>query len=196
MANHSSARNQSLDFLDNLGESQNNFAPVSSGLEKVCGDFINRVVDNINRADVVDSGRMSDLTMTVVSDTQIRINGQRYINYVDEGIQGAINNTRAPFSPYKYTNKMPPPKVFEEWIKSKNIKVRNTKYYTDQGSDIKINVSDSDIKSVAYAMAKDRYDNGAYPVPIFKKEIPKLIQDATNTVGQIMIGNIISTLDL
>ncbi|WP_166334610.1 hypothetical protein [Sphingobacterium chungjuense] len=198
MASQSQARQQSLDFLDNLGSDKSNFRDPSAGLESVAGDFVKRVIENINQADTVDSGRIQDLNIVVVSPIQLQITGQKYINFIDQGVQGAVNNTRAPLSPYKYTTKMPDPAIFEEWIKSKNIKVRNTKYYTGQGSDTKIDVGDDDkqIKQAAYAMALNRYKNGAKPVPIFSKEIPKLVADAAQIVGQITVTDILSNLDI
>ncbi|MEJ5092789.1 hypothetical protein GEO21_22355 [Sphingobacterium faecium] len=198
MAKQSSARQQSLDFLDNLGESENNFRDVSSGLESVAGQFINRVIDNINGYDLIDSGKISDLSIEVVSDKEVNILGQTYINYIDDGVQGKLTQSRAPLSPYKYTDKMPPVQTFVQWIKSKNIKVRNTSKVLGTGNDTVIDVEDDDkeIKKVAYAMALDRFQHGAEPKPIFKKEIPKMIDDAVKVVGQITIDNIFSNLNL
>lgn len=198
MASQSKARQQSLDFLDQLGTDKAEFRDPASGLESVAGDFVKRVIENINQNDVVDSGKIQDLNIVIVSPTQLQITGQKYINYIDEGVQGAINNTRAPLSPYKYSTKMPNPAIFESWIRSKNLKVRNNKYYTGQGSDVKIDVGDDDkqIKQAAYAMALDRYRNGVKPTPIFSKEIPKLVVDATAVVGNITVNDILSNLDL
>lgn len=198
MAKQSSARQQSLDFLDNLGESENNFRDVSSGLETVAGAFINRVIDNINNYDLIDSGKISDISIEVVSDKEINILGQTYINYIDDGVQGKLTQSRAPLSKYKYSDKMPPTQNFFDWIKSKNIKVRNTSKTLGSGNDTVIDVEDDDkaIKKVAYAMALDRFNHGAEPKPIFKKEIPKMIDDAVKIVGQITIDKIFSNLNL
>ncbi|WP_313235702.1 hypothetical protein [Sphingobacterium multivorum] len=195
MAKQSKARKQSLDFLDNLGTDQSEFREVSDGLESVCGNFIKRVIDNINSFDLIDTGAISDLSMTVISPTEIHIEGQSYINFIDQGVNG-VNATPAPLSPYKYRDKMPDPAIFKTWILSKNIKVRNTRYNTGQGEDKVFDVDDKDIDSVAYAMAKSRFLNGQEPKPIFQKEIPQLIKDATAVVGQITIDNIFSNLNL
>ena len=198
MANQSTARRQSLDFLDNLGESENNFRDVSTGLETVAGAFINRVIDNVNSFDLIDTGKISDLSIEVISDKEINLIGQTYINFIDLGVQGKLTQSRAPSSTYKYTDKMPPVQTFVDWIKSKNIKVRNTSKTLGSGKDNVIDVEDDDkaIKKVAYAMALDRFQHGAEPKPIFKKEIPKLVDDAVKVVGQITIDNIFSNLNL
>lgn len=195
MAKQSKARQQSLDFLNNLGTDQSEFRDVAQGLESVCGEFIKRVIDNINQHDLVDTGAISDLSMKIISPTEIHIEGQSYINYIDEGVNG-VNATPAPHSPFRYKDKMPNPEIFKNWILSKNIKVRNTKYYLGEGEDEVIKTDDENIDSVAYAMAKSRYLNGKESIPIFKKEIPQLLNDASNMVGQITIDNLLSNLKL
>ncbi|WP_099369845.1 hypothetical protein [Sphingobacterium sp. 1.A.5] len=195
MAKQSSARQQSLDFLDNLGADKADFRELKGGLESVCGDFISRVIDNINQFDLIDTGGMSDLSMQVVSNTEINILGRSYINYVDLGVNG-VNATPAPYSPYTYRDKMPNPEIFKSWILRKNIKVRNTKYYLGKGEDVVFEGDDKAIDRMAYAMARDRYLNGQEAKPIFQKEIPQLIDDAQQVVGNITIDNIFSNLKL
>lgn len=198
MAKQNKARKQSLDFLDNLGVDASEFRDVSSGLETAAGDFIGRVIDNINSFDLVDTGKISDLSIQVISDKEINILGRNFINFIDEGVNG-VNATPAPLSPYRYKDKMPNPELFKDWILSKNIKVRNTKYNMGTGKDKVIDIDTDNTKllnKVAYAMAKDRYLNGVEPKPIFKKEIPKLVDDASKIVGQITIDNIFSNLNL
>lgn len=197
MAKQSTARQQSLDFLNDLGTDKSDYRDVITGLEKVCGAFINRVVVNINQNDMVDKGNISDISMSIISNNELEIIGQQYINYIDKGVQGSISNNLAPNSPYKYTDSMPPPAIFEDWIKSKNIKVRNTKDKTGSGKDKVFDLDSKDeIKKAAYAIALNRYNNGVAPVPIFSKEIEQLVTDASNIVGTITISNIISNLDL
>ncbi|GGE28180.1 hypothetical protein [Sphingobacterium cellulitidis] len=195
MAKQSKARQQSLDFLDQLGTSKTEFTSPSKGLEGVCADFIGRVIDNIQEYNVVDTGKIEDLNIEVINSNHIAIWGQSYINFIDEGVNG-VNATPAPFSPYRYKDKMPDPKIFEDWIKSKNIKVRNTRKTLGKGKNKVIDVAKNDIKKVAFAMARDRFLNGAEPKPIFKKEIPKLIQDAENQLINITIDDICSNLNL
>lgn len=198
MANQSASRKASLDFLDNLGTDRGEFRKVSDGLESVAGEFINRVIDNINSFDLIDKGNISDLAIEVIDDKSLNILGQTYINFIDEGVKGSKDSSRAPNSPYAYSNKMPNPQIFADWIRSKNVKVRNTSYHLGTGNDQVIPVDDDDktIKRAAYAMARDRFEKGAEPKPIFKKEIPRLVQDAANVVGNITVQDILSNLDL
>jgi len=196
MAKQSSARQQSLDFLDQLGTSKTEFTDPKKGLESVCADFIDRVVQNITDQDLIATGQIANIEMQIVSPNEIKIIGEKYINFLDLGMQGAVNATRAPFSPYKYTDKMPPVQEFIDWIKLKNLKVRNTTYNLGEGKDEVFEGDDKAIEKMAYAMARDRFLNGTQPKNIFKKEIPKLLTDATNQALNITISNIFSNLDL
>jgi hypothetical protein len=52
---------------------------------------------------------------------------EKYGQFVDKGVQGAVSSTKAPDSPFKFKNKMPPRDVFVGWIKAKPIQGRNKK---------------------------------------------------------------------
>lgn len=195
MAKQSNARQQSLDFLDNLGTDKTQFTEPSKGLESVCADFVGRVVQNITDANLIATGKIANFEIEVASQNQIFIWGESYINYIDEGVNG-INATPAPLSPFRYKDKMPPVQEFVDWIKLKNIKVRNTSYTLGEGKDEVFEGDDDAINQMAYAMAKDRYLNGVEPKPIFKKEIPKLLNDASQQALNITINDIFSNLNL
>ena len=53
------------------------------------------------------------------------INMPEYGIYQDSGVKGAKTSTKAPDSPYKYTNKRPPRKPIFDWNKSKGLQGRN-----------------------------------------------------------------------
>lgn len=196
MAKQSNARQASLDFLDNLGTDKSQFTDPKKGLEGVCADFVDRVVQNITDQDLIATGSIANIELQIVNANEINIIGEKFINFLDLGVQGSVNAIRAPFSPYRYTDKMPPIQQFIDWINLKNIKVRNTSYNMGEGKDEVFAGDEKAIEKMAYAMGKDRYLNGAEPKNIFKKEIPKLLNDATNQALNITIANIFSNLDL
>lgn len=198
MAKQSNARQQSLDWLDNLGTDRTEFTDPEKGLEGVCADFVDRVVQNITDADLISTGKIANIELQIVNPNEINIIGEKYINFLDLGVQGSVNPSRAPFSPYKYTDKMPPVQEFIDWINLKNLKVRNTTYNlgSEAGKDEVFSGDEKAIEQMAYAMAKDRFLNGAEPKNIFKKEIPKLLNDAQQQAINITISNIFSNLDL
>ena len=49
-----------------------------------------------------------------------------YGKYVDKGVKGSKTN-KAGNTPYKYTNKMPPTKVFDKWVLRKGLAPRDKK---------------------------------------------------------------------
>tara|TARA_R100001163_G_scaffold11860_1_gene10942 strand:- start:10085 stop:10606 length:522 start_codon:yes stop_codon:yes gene_type:complete len=51
-----------------------------------------------------------------------------YADIVDKGIKGSKSSAKAPMSPYKYTNKMPPTRILDKWAVRKGISgIRNNK---------------------------------------------------------------------
>ena len=52
---------------------------------------------------------------------------EEYGVYQDKGVKGKTSTVKAPNSPFKYTNKMPPAKVFSNWVVKKGFAPRNEK---------------------------------------------------------------------
>jgi hypothetical protein len=50
-----------------------------------------------------------------------------YGKFIDKGVQGKKDNSKAPRSPFKYTTKRPPAKVFDKWSIKRGIAPRNKK---------------------------------------------------------------------
>jgi len=80
---------------------------------------------------------------------------EEYGEFQDKGVNGKEKKYNAPFS---YTNKRPPAKVFERWIKTKGIKGRDKKtgrFITN--------------KSLSFAIANSVYKKGIKPSLFFTK---------------------------
>lgn len=188
MASYDMAR---LDALNNIGEDGSSFDKNLIGSEDACGAFITRVANNIQSKDLVDTGRILDITAQKVDESTVDIVGVPYILYLDAGIQGAERNTLAPNSPYKM-KKMPPVDSFVEWIKSKNLRLRNNEAYGGSGDEM---VDDTRVEQVAYAMALERYRKGYAPQEIFEKEIPQLIEEASDGVANAVVDRLFGDID-
>jgi hypothetical protein len=78
--------------------------------------------------------------------------------YQDKGVSG----TKVKYStPFKYTNKMPPPKAFDKWIIKKGIAPRNKegKFQTRKG--------------LQFAIARSIFEKGIKPSLFFTKPFEK-----------------------
>lgn len=188
MANYDIAK---LDALNAIGEDGTLFDDNLVGSENACASFVKRVATNITNKDLVDTGKILDITVQKQDENTINIVGQKYILILDKGIQGAERNTLAPQSPYKM-KKMPPVETFVDWINRKNIRLRNNEAYGGSSDEM---VDDTKVEQVAYAMALERYRKGYAPQDIFEKEIPQLIDDAGIGVANAVVNKFFKSLD-
>lgn len=180
-----------LDALNDIGVDGSSFDDNLTGAEGAAGAFIKRVANNITSKDLVDTGKILDITLERVDDNNITVNGQFYIIMLDEGIQGAEDASKAPNSPFKMKS-MPPSNVFVDWINRKNIRLRNNPSYGGSSDEM---VDDTKVEQVAYAMALTRYREGYEPQDIFAKEIPQLIDDASDGIATKVITSFLNGLD-
>jgi len=76
-----------------------------------------------------------------------------YGKFQDKGVSGTENKYN---TPYKYTNKMPPPSKLDKWIVRKGIAPRNKGKFQSR-------------KSLQFAIAKSIYKKGIKPSMFFTK---------------------------
>tara|TARA_R110002020_G_C16103665_1_gene758889 strand:+ start:423 stop:956 length:534 start_codon:yes stop_codon:yes gene_type:complete len=86
----------------------------------------------IKQAGAVASGNLvNDLKIKLIDSSggvQFQLIAPPYAKYVDYGVKGKNSSKKAPKSPFKYGNKMPPAGAIDRWIVRKNIKgSRNAK---------------------------------------------------------------------
>ncbi|GAA4907083.1 hypothetical protein [Mucilaginibacter defluvii] len=191
------ARADALSQLDSIGSSRSEFSTeeVFNTMESDVANFIQRVQQNINAVGIANTGEIADLRMNV-SDTGIDIIGKPYLIYVDKGVQGAVSNVKAPNSPFKYSDKKPPASAFKDYIKRKNLNLRNEEFY-DSNAGSPFSDSEGDeaaINSVAFAMANSVYQTGFAPKNVFSKELPKLVDDVTKSVTNFAASFITSSI--
>lgn len=95
-----------------------------------------------------------------------------YGTFVDEGVSGKKKKYN---TPYSYTTKMPPSRVFEKWIKQKGIQGRDKK-----GRFMKH-------KTLSFLIARSVFNNGIKPTMFFTKpferEFAKLDRDLVEAFG-------------
>lgn len=172
-----------IDSLDNIGSSRDDYedSDVFSAGEVAVADFISRVQDNINGADMILTGEISDLGLEIVGD-EIHVLGNDYLLYQDRGVKGSIDGSKAPNSPHKYTDKMPPLQVFIDYVKRKNINLANQAQFFEGESPFADLTEDEKIKRTAQYLQVMTFRYGFKPRNIFAKEIPQLKEDLKNSI--------------
>ena len=98
---------------------------------------VNRSKGNLQKAKGGGTNLMNSISFKVITDADgfaVQFYMDSYGTFVDKGVSG--NKQKRTFkdytgqtisSPYKYTNKQPPPGILAKWIKKKGIKGRDKK---------------------------------------------------------------------
>ena len=55
------------------------------------------------------------------------LSAPEYWKYLDQGVKGSKSSSKAPDSPYKYTNKKPPIKAIESWVSARRFQFRDNR---------------------------------------------------------------------
>jgi len=183
-----------VDKLNQFGTSTNEFVDTESVVEGILGDFVLRVQENINKeAGMVTTGSISEIEVKA-ENGQVNVYANPWLVYQDRGVNGAkkkLYNT-----PHAYTDKRPPVGVFKQWIKDKNIRLVNNEKYKGEASPFKELTEDEQITKAAWGMATKVYNEGFKPRKIYSKEIPKLVDDLANELGDFMIQALNQVIDV
>lgn len=83
----------------------------------------------------------------------------KYGAFQDKGVKGSKSSEKAPNSPFKFTNKMPPSKPLSDWAKKRNIRLRD-----DSGKFKKGNY-----KTIGFLIARSIFEKGIKPSLFFTK---------------------------
>ena len=100
--------------------------PVERILFKFANKVIKKAKDNLQKDGINASNALSQsisaLPIEIDKDNfTLEIDWAKYGKFVDQGVQGKLDSTKAPNSPFKYRNKMPPRKALEDYITNKAI---------------------------------------------------------------------------
>jgi hypothetical protein len=187
-----------VDKLDSFGVGKDTveMADVLTAMESDVAAFIERVHDNINKTDMVTTGNIADLRIQSdeANGTINIVGNSEHILYIDSGVRGAESDEKAPDSPFAYTDKMPPASAFYQWIDRKNINLRNEEYYGGDPSSFEDYNEEKAKLGLSWALAKSIYKKGIKPQPVFKKEIPQLVEDLQKTLGEFSMEMLTSSI--
>lgn len=183
MATQAQARQSAIDSLDSIGSSRADYdqADVFTAAEEDVARFIERVQENIRNGNMIVTGKIDDIGV-VITPGEINITGSMHVLYQDRGVQGAKSSAKAPNSPHKYTDKMPPLEVFIEYVKKKNLLAVNQAQFFEGESQFKEYTDEEKIKRIAQQLQVMTYRYGFKPRNIFSKEIPELRKDLSKSI--------------
>jgi len=133
-------------------------------IQELLDDFKHKVIAEAKQGMPRSTGALANSLKGYVKESkrsiQISFTMDEYGFYQDRGVKGVKSGKS--LDGYKYTNKMPPPKAFDKWIKTKGIKGRDKKtgrFITD--------------KSLTFAIARSIFNKGIKPSLFFTKPFEK-----------------------
>lgn len=125
-----------------------------------------------NSTGALHKGLKGDVTVFRTGNFALEFDLGKYGEFQDKGVSGKKKKYDTPFS---YKSKMPPSKVFEQWVKNKGIKGRDKK-----GRFITT-------KSLTFLIARGIFNNGIKPSLFFTKpfenEYKKLSDELVTAFG-------------
>lgn len=125
-----------------------------------------------NSTGALHKGLKGEVTVFRTGNFALEFDLGKYGEFQDKGVSGKKKKYNTPFS---YKSKMPPSKVFEQWVKRKGIKGRDKK-----GRFITT-------KSLTFLIARGIFNNGIKPSLFFTKpfenEYKKLSNDLVEAFG-------------
>lgn len=125
-----------------------------------------------NSTGALHKGLKGDVTVFKTGNFALEFDLGKYGEFQDKGVSGKKKKYNTPFS---YKSKMPPSKVFEQWVKNKGIKGRDKK-----GRFITT-------KSLTFLIARGIFNNGIKPSLFFTKpfenEYKKLSDELVTAFG-------------
>ena len=127
-------------------------------LEKYAKYVIQQSRSNLTRKANKASGKLSQSLGYKIQGTKVKFESLQYGVYQDQGVKGAKSTySESSKSPFRYTNKMPPSRVFDKWTIKKGIAPRD-----EQGRFI-------NRKSLNYIIARSIYKKGIRATMFFTK---------------------------
>lgn len=180
-ASKSALNKARVESLDSLGSNKADFIMEGelTGIEKVLGQFIERVKTNIEAEGLNVTGKISDLSVEQEQDGSFVVLANPWLIFQDKGVNGAkqkLYNT-----PFSFKALRPPLQGFKDWIEARNIQTRNTKNQTFKAADK---------ESLAYAIREKVFQEGFKPRNVYSKEIPRLVDDLTRQIADFSVDRI------
>lgn len=106
------------------------FEKVADLLEDLGNIIITDLQKNIDQKDIIASANLRqsiNFDVKIFETTiQLKLSLADYYKFIDKGVKGSKNSSKAPNSPYSYKNKMPPRDAILEYIKTKPLQIKSS----------------------------------------------------------------------
>ena len=155
---------------------------IESALQRFAKHVVSRSRANLTKQDKRATGSLYDsldYEITVSKNSfKLRILMEQYAMFQDRGVRGAdpslVKNgqQKAPLSPYRFKNKMPPLKPILDWVKLKKIRLRDEKGKFKKGG----------YKTVAFLVQRSIYAQGLKPSLFFTKPFIKAFDNLPDDI--------------
>jgi hypothetical protein len=159
------------------------FEPVIQVLVKFSDAVTKGAKANLQKADAIASNALSQSIATLPvkvmgKDYTIEIEWADYGKFVDQGVRGAKDGSRAQGSPFQYRSKMPPRQPIAEWITNKGINPGGTR-----GNRLKAR------ESLAFLIQRSVFNKGTKRTLFFSDALTPamqkaLIEDVAEALGK------------
>ncbi len=127
-------------------------------LEKYAKYVVQQSRANLTRKGQKASGKLYQSLGYKIQGSKVKFESEEYGVYQDQGVRGAKSTySESSKSPFRYTSKMPPSRVFDKWTVKKGIAPRD-----EQGRFI-------NRKSLNYLIARSIYKKGIRATMFFTK---------------------------
>jgi hypothetical protein len=164
--------------LSTLGVEKSQFTVESAltVLETAAGEFIQQILDNIEKADIITTGSITDIRAEVdEQDQTVSITAPIHFFFQSEGVNGTQVQRGAPFSfsgRYQTINI----DAVRKWIRDKGIKPKDPK---------------TSEEAMAYLIARSIYREGIEPKDLYQSDLDRFIDNSANRIADWTIKVII-----
>lgn len=182
--------------LDFLGEDVGEFITKESMtvVEQVVGDFVQRVHQNINQEKGMrTTGSIAQIEVKAENNA-VNVYAPSHLIYQDRGVNGS--EIKRYDTPHSFKDKRPPVQPIIDWIKAKNIRLKDNHKFKGESSPFKDMDDDEKITATAWAISTKIFKEGFKPRHIYSKEIPKLVEDLQNEIADFSIQSLEQVIDI
>ena len=179
-----------VNSIDNLGTNESEFDSILTSMETVATEFIQRVQSNITEFGMSVTGKSSQLQIEVINDKNLIITAPASLFFVDEGVNGRLNNVGSRFG---YTLRRPPIEPIKEWIRARQLQSKRNRVFKSEADFAEMDEEEK-ITQMAWAISTKRYNEGVLGKDIMQKEIPKLVDDLVEELLNNAAGDVLSKL--